>query len=154
MILDIWGSLVPHPAFDYAYSWGEGSYKGMVDFPDLQAVFMAHNNNQPPPSPVTLNSNQPPPSPLTLLGYGLERLGVDASTSSSLYSGVASLLMYGLERLEVDLFTRLATVQRSFALEAQQAHAALQANPWNGTALGSMIAASLDQQFASWEVSL
>jgi hypothetical protein len=75
------------------------------------------------------NSNQPPINPVALLGYGLERL-------------------------RVDLFTRLATVQSAFALEAQQAHAALQANPLNGTAFGSMVATRVDQMFASWQAQL
>jgi hypothetical protein len=118
-ILDIWGGLVPHPAFDYAYSWGEEGYQGLVEFPDLQAVFMAHNSN----------SNQQPAT-------------------------LAALLGYGVQRLQVDLFTSLATVQASFMLEAQQAHAAQQANPWHGTALGSMVEARVDQLFASWQASL
>jgi hypothetical protein len=49
MILAIWGILTPNPAFDYAYSWGEAwGAKSLVDFPDLQAVFIAHNTNTPP----------------------------------------------------------------------------------------------------------
>lgn len=134
-ILAIWGNLIPHPAFDYAYSWGESGGKSLVDSPDLQAVFMAHNSKQPPASPVannsgsSHNSNQPPAS-------------------------LVDLLAYGLERLEVDVFTRLATVQPSFALMAQQANAALQANPWNGTAFGNMVAAQVDQLFASGEAAL
>jgi hypothetical protein len=115
-ILAIWGMLTPNPAFDYAYSWGEWGAKSLVDFPDLQAVFMVHNTNT-------------PPNPGALMGYGLDRL-------------------------QVDLFTRLATVQPLFARAAQQAHAALEANPYNGTAFGSMVATRVDQLFASWEALL
>jgi hypothetical protein len=129
-ILAIWGNLIPHPAFDYAYSWGGWEPDSLVNSPDLQAVFMAHNSNQPPASPVASNSGSTPPASLV------------------------ALLAYGLERLEVDVFTRLATVQSSFALEAQQANAALQANPWNGTALGSMVAAQVDQLLGSGEAAL
>ena len=41
--LAIWGLLVPHPAFDYAYSWADWSGVSMVDRPDLQALFAEHN---------------------------------------------------------------------------------------------------------------
>lgn len=41
--LAIWGMLTPHPAFDYAYSWGEWGASSLVDHPELQAVFLQHN---------------------------------------------------------------------------------------------------------------
>ena len=50
----------------------------------------------------------------------------------------------------MDLFTRLATVQPVFAQAAQQAHAALEANPYTGTAFGSMVVAEVDPLFAGW----
>jgi hypothetical protein len=37
----VWGVLTPHPAFDYAYSWGEWGAQSLVDRPDLQLVFAA-----------------------------------------------------------------------------------------------------------------
>ena len=43
-ILSTWGSLVPTPVFDYAYSWG--SQNGDVALgttPSLQSVFQGHN---------------------------------------------------------------------------------------------------------------
>ena len=43
-IISTWGSLVPTPVFDYAYSWG--SQRGdqpMSGSPSLQSVFLAHN---------------------------------------------------------------------------------------------------------------
>jgi hypothetical protein len=43
-ILNTWGSLLPHPAFDYAYSWGvQLGDTALVNDPALQAVFLAHN---------------------------------------------------------------------------------------------------------------
>jgi hypothetical protein len=68
MILAIWGMLTPHPAFDYAYSWGEWGATSLVDLPDLQALFKAHN------------TSDPPPSPLALASYTVDRLEVDAFT--------------------------------------------------------------------------
>ena len=47
--LAIWGLLVPHPAFDYTYSWGEAwGSQALVDLPALQAVFQSHNAGTPP----------------------------------------------------------------------------------------------------------
>jgi PKD repeat protein len=45
-ILSVWGSLVPTPAFDYAYSWGtqEGD-TSLVSAPALRQVFALHNQN-------------------------------------------------------------------------------------------------------------
>ena len=43
----IWGILDPHPAFDYAYSWGEWGAKSIVDSPALQAIFSEHNSHPP-----------------------------------------------------------------------------------------------------------
>ena len=50
----------------------------------------------------------------------------------------------------MDLFTRLATVQPVFAQAVQQAHGALEANPYNGTAFGSMVVAEVDPLSAGW----
>lgn len=48
-ILSIWGSLVPNPAFDYAYSWGaQAGDTAISNDPGLQAVFAAHNGIGPP----------------------------------------------------------------------------------------------------------
>lgn len=61
MILAIWGFLTPHPAFDYAYSWGEAwGSQALVDRPDWQGVFQIHNT-QPPLGPLV--------SMLEKLGY-------------------------------------------------------------------------------------
>lgn len=98
----IWGALTPHPAFDYAYSWGDWSGTSLVDRPDLQVVFYDHNTD-PPLNPIALSQ-------------------------------------YGLERLESDVFSRLAQVQPGFVGPAKQAQAAAEANPYNGTSLGNLIA--------------
>jgi len=43
-ILATWGSLVPNPVFDYAYSWGtQNSDQALEGSMVLQAVFSAHN---------------------------------------------------------------------------------------------------------------
>ena len=44
-ILSTWGSLVPTPVFDYAYSWGvQHSDQALNGSPSLQSVFLAHND--------------------------------------------------------------------------------------------------------------
>jgi hypothetical protein len=117
-ILALWATLTPNPAFDYAFSWGEAwGSKSLVDFPDLQLVFMVHNTNQLPISPEALTG-------------------------------------YGLARLQVDLFTRLAALQPIFARAAQQAHAALEANLYHGTALGNLVVERVDELFANLEATL
>ncbi|MEO9190830.1 MAG: hypothetical protein ABI224_12665 [Acetobacteraceae bacterium] len=55
-ILTTWGQYVPHPSFDYAYSWGtqDGDTALSTD-PALQAVFAAQNagsGGSPPPADV------------------------------------------------------------------------------------------------------
>jgi hypothetical protein len=43
-ILATWGSLVPTPVFDYAYSWGtQNGDQPLAASPSLQSVFLAHN---------------------------------------------------------------------------------------------------------------
>jgi hypothetical protein len=55
-ILSTWGSLVPSPAFDYAYSWGtQDGDTALANDPALQQVFAAHNSGLAGPAP------QPPP---------------------------------------------------------------------------------------------
>jgi len=52
-ILSTWGSLVPNPAFDYAYSWGtQNGDTALVGSPELQQVFAAHNRGE-IPTPVS-----------------------------------------------------------------------------------------------------
>ena len=43
-MLSRWGSLLPNPAFDYAYSWGtQLGDTALSNDPALQKVFAAHN---------------------------------------------------------------------------------------------------------------
>ncbi|MBV8912618.1 MAG: hypothetical protein JOZ05_06225 [Acetobacteraceae bacterium] len=43
-ILQTWGSVIPNPAFDYAYSWGsQDGDTALINSPELQQVFAAHN---------------------------------------------------------------------------------------------------------------
>ncbi len=43
-ILSTWGSLVPRPVFDYAYSWGvQDGDQSLSGSPSLQSVLLAHN---------------------------------------------------------------------------------------------------------------
>ena len=43
-ILSVWGSCVPTPAFDYAYSWGvQLGDQALSGSPSLQSIFLAHN---------------------------------------------------------------------------------------------------------------
>ncbi len=43
-ILSTWGASLPHPAFDYAYSWGaQSGDTALSNSPALQQVFAAHN---------------------------------------------------------------------------------------------------------------
>jgi hypothetical protein len=45
-LLATWGRLVPSPAFDYAYSWGnQNGDTSLSDSPADQAVFRAHNTS-------------------------------------------------------------------------------------------------------------
>ena len=53
-ILSTWGSVVPAPAFDYAYSWGvQDGDTALSNDPTLAAVFAAYNSGStsPPPPP-------------------------------------------------------------------------------------------------------
>jgi hypothetical protein len=67
-ILNTWGPLLPHPAFDYAYSWGvQLGDTALVDDPELQAIFLAHNI---PASP------EPPTWAILFIGFaGLGAVG-------------------------------------------------------------------------------
>jgi hypothetical protein len=63
-ILSTWGSVVPNPAFDYAYSWGSQSGdKSLGGSPELQAIFAAHNGGGTSPSPPPPPPISPPPPP-------------------------------------------------------------------------------------------
>ena len=64
-ILSTWGTVIPNPVFDYAYSWGvQVNDTALVTDPSLQQVFQAHNSlTASPPSPPTSPPTSPPASP-------------------------------------------------------------------------------------------
>jgi hypothetical protein len=46
-IVATWASALPHPAFDYAYSWGsQNGDTALAASPDLLAVLAQHNTSQ------------------------------------------------------------------------------------------------------------
>jgi hypothetical protein len=53
-ILSTWGTYVPTPAFDFAYSWGVQDDNAISNEPSLQAVFAAYNaqSASTPPAPT------------------------------------------------------------------------------------------------------
>jgi hypothetical protein len=54
-ILAQWGSLVPHPVFDYAYSWGAQRHDHSIDnYVPLQDVFRRHNVTSDGPRPSSV----------------------------------------------------------------------------------------------------
>ncbi len=54
-ILSTWGASLPHPAFDYAYSWGaQSGDTALSNSPALQQVFAAHNGLVTPAASLTL----------------------------------------------------------------------------------------------------
>jgi FG-GAP-like repeat len=56
-ILSTWGSVVPAPALDFAYSWGvQVGDTALSDDPALQAVFAAHNGASAIPAPAAPTS--------------------------------------------------------------------------------------------------
>ena len=67
-ILSTWGSVVPNPAFDYAYSWGsQDGDTALSNSPALQQVFATHNagssTSQSSPSPTPTPTPAPTPTP-------------------------------------------------------------------------------------------
>ncbi|MBV9518741.1 MAG: hypothetical protein JO068_11515 [Hyphomicrobiales bacterium] len=59
-ILSTWGSLVPSPQFDYAYSWGvQSGDVALESDPSLAQVLAQHNSggSPPPPNPPTIAIN-------------------------------------------------------------------------------------------------
>jgi hypothetical protein len=60
-----WASLVPNPAFDYAYAWGaQQSDTSLQGSTTLQALFSAHNNSPGQPIPAATPFPTPLPTPL------------------------------------------------------------------------------------------
>lgn len=74
-ILSTWGSVVPNPAFDYAYSWGtQSGDTALVNSPALQQVLAAHNAGSSPSPPPP-----PPPPPSSSVLTATDNRGVTAT---------------------------------------------------------------------------
>jgi hypothetical protein len=105
-ILSTWGSAVPTPAFDYAYSWGiQVGDTALSDDPGLQQVFAAHNAppaagsmTSSPAAPtipygvvnsndsVTLTGTAPAGSTVTVWDGGVNPLGTTTASNSFVWS--------------------------------------------------------------------
>ncbi|MBV9754772.1 MAG: hypothetical protein JO188_19795 [Hyphomicrobiales bacterium] len=74
-ILSTWGTLIPSPVFDYAYSWGvQVNDTALVTDPSLQQVFQAHNSlSASPPSP-------PPPGVTDVVSIVASGTGINSMT--------------------------------------------------------------------------
>ena len=56
-ILSTWGQYLPHPVFDFAYSWGvQDGDQVLSVLPDLQKVFATHNSLSAPPPTVSTDT--------------------------------------------------------------------------------------------------
>jgi Bacterial Ig domain len=105
-ILSTWGSVVPAPALDFAYSWGvQVGDTALSDDPGLQQVFAAHNAppaagsmTSSPAAPtipygvvnsndsVTLTGTAPAGSTVTVWDGGVNPLGTTTASSSFVWS--------------------------------------------------------------------
>ena len=105
-ILSTWGSVVPAPAFDYAYSWGvQVGDTALSNDPGLQQVFAAHNappaagsTTSAPAAPtipygvvnsndsVTLTGTAPGGSTVTVSDGGAKPLGTTTANSAFVWS--------------------------------------------------------------------
>ena len=84
-ILSTWGSVVPNPAFDYAYSWGvQVNDTALSTDPGLQAVFAAHNGASPPPPP-------PPPPPPTVPTVAITSTGGTTTQAGQTITGTVDV---------------------------------------------------------------
>lgn len=109
-ILSTWGSVIPNPVFDYAYSWGvQANDTALVTDPALQQVFAVHNalTASPPtvspptvspptvsPPPVSPPAPPPPPASVTdVVSIGVSGpSGIDSQGNGDLNAGKTVLL--------------------------------------------------------------
>ncbi|MBV9433605.1 MAG: hypothetical protein JO137_17415 [Hyphomicrobiales bacterium] len=82
-ILATWGTVIPTPVFDYAYSWGsQVGDTALANDPALQQVFAVHNaaaTSQPPPPP--------PAAAASVLSIAASGTGIDPNGNGDLDSG-------------------------------------------------------------------
>ncbi len=72
-ILATWGTVIPTPVFDYAYSWGvQVGDTALVTDPGLQQVFAVHNGLTSPPPP----NSPPPPAAATVVSIAASGTGI------------------------------------------------------------------------------
>jgi Bacterial Ig-like domain len=85
-ILSTWGTVVPNPVFDYAYSWGVqvGDTALSID-PALQQVFAVHNAGG--------TSPPPPPNATTVASIATSGTGIDSGGNGDLDAGNSVTLM-------------------------------------------------------------
>jgi hypothetical protein len=84
-ILTTWGTVIPTPVFDYAYSWGvQSGDTALVTDPALQQVFAVHNALTSPPPP---NSPPPPPAAATVVSIVASGTGIDSGGNGDLDAG-------------------------------------------------------------------
>jgi hypothetical protein len=98
-ILSTWGSVIPSPAFDFAYSWGvQDGDTALVTDPTLQAVFATHNaltGSSPPPPPA------PPPAAAPTLVLAEDALSVRAGHSVAL--GISAIPAAAGDKVKVTI---------------------------------------------------
>ena len=114
-ILSTWGSVLPNPVFDYAYSWGaQVGDTALSNDPGLQQVFAAHNappaagsTTSAPAAPtipydvvnsndsVTLTGTAPGGSTVTVWDGGVNPLGTTTASSSFVWSFTTADLLAG-----------------------------------------------------------
>jgi hypothetical protein len=133
-ILSTWGSVLPNPVFDYAYSWGaQVGDTALSNDPGLQRVFAAHNGppaagSTPPAAPtipygvvnsndsVTLTGTAPAGSTVRVWDGGANPLGTATASSSFVWSFTTADLSPGAYAFTATDTTSAGTSAKSSAL--------------------------------------
>jgi hypothetical protein len=97
-ILATWASVVPNPAFDYAYSWGSQlNDTALANDPSLAAVFAAHNassgaTSTTPTAPITSTApSTPVAAPTAAPKLTITSVGATTSQASQTITGTVDL---------------------------------------------------------------
>jgi Bacterial Ig-like domain len=135
-ILSTWGSVLPNPVFDYAYSWGaQVGDTALSNDPGLQQVFAAHNappaagsTTSPPAAPtipygvvnsndsVTLTGTAPAGSMVRVWDGGANPLGTATANSAFVWSFTTADLSPGAYAFTATDTTSAGTSAKSSAL--------------------------------------